>query len=493
MGPGNSPLGIEEWTLAGGDEVDEGLVRGLLDRLVATSLLLKEDGNKDGYRMLEPVRQFAAEQAVLAGEADGLSYRHAAYFLALAEQALPHLKVNPEVAWLDRLDGTVSNIRAAMAWMADHDAVEAGMRLAGALWRFWYVRSHIDYEREWLTSMLAMELGSPDLIMVAGAYEAAAVLAFAQSDPREAAALYRSCCDGLEAAGEVGRLAEVLDRLALAESAIGEHESALAHGQQALSIKDESATKLGQAISVGIIADVYFHMERLTEAYDHYQRSLQLYDEVGDQEYARLRPLRGLARVEQIRGNMERAREILEEGYYTATRYKSKMDSATWLRELGTLAYKLAQFEDARRFYLQALRLDLQIGSRDGLALLANNLGQVAWLTGHHEDAKDLFAQALRYLASQPMILERMVPLINLAATHAAAGDHEASEHFAQETIELANTLKLRVLNYAQMSIVPSRPHWPDGTVSAWREELSVSTPLRREELARRPSATKLR
>ena len=85
------------WTLeaaeavGSGDGIEEGEILDLLSGLVDKSLVVAE-ATEDGevrYRMLEPVRQYALEKLEESGEAEEVRRRHAAFFLALAEEAEP--------------------------------------------------------------------------------------------------------------------------------------------------------------------------------------------------------------------------------------------------------------------------------------------------------------------------------------------------------------------------------------------------------------------
>ena len=58
--------------------------------------------------------------------------------------------------WLDRLESDHDNIRQALRWAIDADEGELAQGLAGTLYRFWLIRSHVDEGRTWLDQVLAM-------------------------------------------------------------------------------------------------------------------------------------------------------------------------------------------------------------------------------------------------------------------------------------------------------------------------------------------------
>jgi predicted ATPase len=89
------------------------------------------------YRLLEPVRQYAALTLVRAGESEWARDRHAAYYAALAERAAPLLRGPKQIAWVNRLEAERDNLRAALGWIAEHGTVDDGIRLAVALTRYW--------------------------------------------------------------------------------------------------------------------------------------------------------------------------------------------------------------------------------------------------------------------------------------------------------------------------------------------------------------------
>ena len=111
---------------------------------LAEKSLLRRREDPDGELrlwMLETVRAFAVERADddgVAGEADD---RHAEHFLAVAEEAAPHLHGPEQRMWLDRLESENANLRAAVDHLCAH-APSAALRMTGALMWFWELRGY---------------------------------------------------------------------------------------------------------------------------------------------------------------------------------------------------------------------------------------------------------------------------------------------------------------------------------------------------------------
>jgi predicted ATPase len=134
-------------------------VMDLLDALVSKSLVLTNEGVSEvRYRMLETVRQYAAEKLQEAGDAEFAQAhdRHVDYFLALARsRALPgtgQLAHDPE----DPIEVELDNYRLALTWgLSRPEEDQRGLELAGALQMLWIYEGHLGEGRAWLAQALA--------------------------------------------------------------------------------------------------------------------------------------------------------------------------------------------------------------------------------------------------------------------------------------------------------------------------------------------------
>ena len=134
----------------------------VLDRLAALvekNLLLRveqEDG-EPRFMMLVLLREYGLECLAASGEAVRTRQRYLSYFLSLAETVEPKLTSQEQLVWLARLDQEYSNLHAALSASLELPiGAELGLRLASALWWFWYLRGSASEWQLWLEPLLAL-------------------------------------------------------------------------------------------------------------------------------------------------------------------------------------------------------------------------------------------------------------------------------------------------------------------------------------------------
>ncbi len=308
------------WTLeaahavGAGVGIDEEDVLDLLSGLVNKSLVASEvTGHVAArYRMLEPVRQYALEKLEVSGEAEVIGRRHAAFFLALAEQAEPQLRRQQQAAWFERLDTELDNLRAALYWSLRRGETELGLRLCGALHFFWMWRGNLREGRRWIEQGLAKG-GDATASVRANALIGLGEFAILQSDYQQGSilleqslALYREAGDGVGIAGclcDLGWLAALQ----------GDYKRAT----EQLEASIARCRELGDEL---ILAFALTRLARLAMLDTDYSRStalldesLRLYREAGDGKGIGLcLEMFGYTAIQQ--GDYERATKLIEEG-----------------------------------------------------------------------------------------------------------------------------------------------------------------------------------
>ncbi|MFF3226716.1 BTAD domain-containing putative transcriptional regulator [Nocardia suismassiliense] len=139
---GGASLEAAEQVCAGDDAIVRWEVLDLLTALTEKSLLVVAGDSGPRYRMLDTIKQYAADRLVESGEADAARHAHLAYFTGLADTAESHLRRAEQLTWLATLEVEHDNLAVAMRGaLAAGDAAGA-MRLAAAAGWYWWLSGH---------------------------------------------------------------------------------------------------------------------------------------------------------------------------------------------------------------------------------------------------------------------------------------------------------------------------------------------------------------
>ena len=109
-----------------------------------------QEGEEIRLLMLETIREYGWEALAERQEREAIQAAHAAYYLALAEEAERALGGPQHLLWLDRLGREYDNLRAALHWLrlqgsrveGGGEAAEQALRLETALSWFWIMRGY---------------------------------------------------------------------------------------------------------------------------------------------------------------------------------------------------------------------------------------------------------------------------------------------------------------------------------------------------------------
>jgi predicted ATPase/DNA-binding SARP family transcriptional activator/DNA-binding CsgD family transcriptional regulator len=149
-------------SVGAGEGIEQVDVLELLGGLVEKSLVVAEESWERGarYRLLEPIRQYAQEKLEQGEEEHQTRFRHAEWYLTLAEEADKESSGPGHARWLHRLETEHDNLRAALDWSLEEGDAELSLRLAGALWLFWFTRGYSTEGWGWLEKAISLG-GSP--------------------------------------------------------------------------------------------------------------------------------------------------------------------------------------------------------------------------------------------------------------------------------------------------------------------------------------------
>ncbi|HLZ28744.1 MAG TPA: helix-turn-helix domain-containing protein [Chloroflexota bacterium] len=247
------------WTLEAAEAVCalESIARtdvlNLLSRLVDRSLVVAEPGTSGSfrYRLLETIREYAAERLERRGVGEVLSRRHRAWYLTLGEEALRGYWLRADLlGWWERLAPEQANFRAGLRFSLERGEPQPGLRLATGLWVLWGFRGPWAEGTEWIARLLALP-GAVDYPAArADALTVAGQMTFELGDVDVARVLLLEAMDLQRQVGVERGLAMALDHAGLVASARGEFAAADAFHQEAVAIDRTAGNRGYEAISL---------------------------------------------------------------------------------------------------------------------------------------------------------------------------------------------------------------------------------------------------
>ncbi len=152
--------------------------------------------------MLESIWDYADDKLVELGEDGQFRRRHLDYFVAFAETAETHLYGPDQQAWLEKLAPDHTNLNRALdTSLGAPETVELGLRLAGAIGRYWEVRSYLTEGYELFQKLLAKAGDAAPAAVRAKAHAGAGRLSWAQDRDEAARVHFRAAHELYNAAG----------------------------------------------------------------------------------------------------------------------------------------------------------------------------------------------------------------------------------------------------------------------------------------------------
>jgi len=318
-----------------------------LQSLVEKSLLRHRD---DRFWMLETIREYAAERLEASGTGDELRRRHAERFLALSEEAEPHLR-RDSAEWADRLEREHDNLRAALDWGEATGESELVLRLAGAASRFWYLKSHLTEGQRRLESAL-------------------------RADRKQTAAR-----------------AKALNGAAVMALNMGDIAMARLRAEDALALHRSLGDAWGAAYATMMISNAIGEGGDVAKALPILKESVRLFGEVGDELYVLIASA-NLAWVTGEIGDLKAERALHEENLRRARALGNRRIEAGSLAQLALFARDEGQLQDATTMLREAIRIEHILGNVLDVAVDLGRLASVLALAGREGKAAELLSSS---------------------------------------------------------------------------------------------------
>jgi predicted ATPase len=326
-----------------------------LAALVDSSLVSQHENTaRPRFSMLAVVREYALEQLETQGELGTVRDAHAAYFVALAEQADPELEGGGQHDWVMRLGEDTGNLRATVRHLLDERDWTRAAHLAWSLYVYWWVAGLLGEVRVWMDEVLGSGADLDERTRAIALYFTQAITFWQDPEGTVTSSLTESA-ELFHRAGESDGEALALISFALAVLASPEPDAAQADDamETSLDLFRTCGDRWGQAMALVMQGRVALLRQHVDVALARFEESLALARDNGDEL--------GVTIAQHHRG---------------------------WARLL------LGDATGATADFSACLSLSSRLGHVEGIAYALEGLVAVAALSGHVERAGRLLGAA---------------------------------------------------------------------------------------------------
>ncbi|MBV9383319.1 MAG: helix-turn-helix domain-containing protein [Streptosporangiaceae bacterium] len=441
-------------------------LRGLVD---SSWLVARRDGDRQVYRMLDTLREYAAGR--LGAGAPPVRERHARHFAQMAAQSETLLAGAERPAWVSRLELASPDLDAALDWAAaaGGGGVLLGLRMSTALWRWWLTTGRLSEGRRRLSWFLAATEGAAAAEATQGAGTPAGVeAALAEAEGRRAeAVLAAENGDYTDAVDQAGRALRTFDE-------VGGVTSARSAAQ--------AATVLGAAHR-------YFGDQRAEARY--FELAAERWRQAGD-EKGIAAALNNLALVVLDAGDLARAQRLLEEVLAIKRRLGDPRSVALGLLNLGAVYVDAGQAARAAATLAEAAGTAANLGDRALDGLIACTRGDLARSRRDFAVAASHYRVALSNSRTAGAVRDVVVALRGLGLSMFRLGDQEEALRLLREgeamAVKAGDAPRLEEIRAALEEVGrPAAGRPPDGLTARQAEILAyVSAGLTNKDIAAR-------
>ena len=439
----------------------------VIESLLDKSLLqqVKRESGESRLLMLETIREYGLERLAASGELERARDAHAAYYLALAEQAEQALFEVIQSIWMEQLEQERDNLSAALHWLLERKAVEEALRLAGALRKFWFESGHLNEGLEFLER--AVSAMREDKVTASHQVRAKALYAIGwilywQSDFERARALAQESLELSRQGGDTRGAASALRLMGTIESELEDDDTAGdAFIEESLLLFREAGDEAGiAAILLTLGAKAFFRGE-FARTLDLCGESLNLFKVLGDSWFIAV-DLHFLGWASFCQGAYASASRLSEESVALFRTLGNQGNTAQALTILGCELAALGKEGTAAPLLQEALGLAIKGESWEDTALALCSLGHLALRQGNRAQARARYGESLAVLkdawkTGRLTMRKRWIPASSLEGL----GEMAQSQGQAELTVQLfAAAETLRVSGMHRNPIGMQQPYY---------------------------------
>lgn len=384
------------------DRIAEASVSDLMVSLLDKSLLqrLENMNGEPRFRMLVPIRYFAAEQLQSRDDASKVYEWHLAYFVELAERGDVEVRGSDQVAWLNRLETELDNFRAALGWCVSEQNTESALRLLNALnwtwgWGYFSERENWFDKVRKLPNAMQHSAQYASLLNNIGDHWLDIDIAIAKPILEES----RKGWLELGADGERG-LARVLSSLGKIALYNEENtERARSHFEESLKLHRKNNDEQGIAWLIFQLGSLDEVMGQYDDAEKKYLESLAMFQTFGNKLMVAY-VFSGLGELARHQGDFGRSESFWDQNLRIFQELRVPHAYSHSYQALASMSFRQGGYRKAKDLFTASLKISRENRVRSGIVSCLAGLAGILAISDKPEQAARLFGAAELILES---------------------------------------------------------------------------------------------
>ena len=173
-----------------------------------------------------------------------------------------------------------------------------------------------------------------------------------------------------------------------------DYSQAFENYQKSLKIYEEIGDKKGVSICLNNIGQLFSDQSNYPQALEYYQKSLKIYKEINDRnEISSI--LNKIGNIYKKQGNYPQALESFQKSLEISIEIADKKGVSMCLNNIGQIHVYLGNYPKALEYYQKSLKIYEELGDKKGISRRLNNIGVISFNQGNYPQALESFQKSL--------------------------------------------------------------------------------------------------
>ncbi|GAA1841414.1 BTAD domain-containing putative transcriptional regulator [Pseudonocardia ailaonensis] len=425
---GGATLAAAEEVCGAGDLDVFELLTGLVDKSLVVAVP-QPDGAPTRYRMLETIREYATERLAESGERAATVAAHAAWVVALVEEAEPKLRTVDQLRAVGVLRAEAGNITGALRRAITEEDVDTAYRVAAGMFWSWLIRGAVDESVTWIREVARLEGPAPrDPLARVTAFRA--LEAVGRGSVEDA---IRHVAAALELAETLPRPRHPILELIgpVSEAFTVENDGPM------VDVSEHHPDPWVRAFALQVRSAIAENLGEIEAQRSHLRRAHALFSTLGDR-FGLGVALNSLGELEALGGNSEAAITAYEEAIALATELANDDDLPQFMIQRGGLAMRLGDLALARKLLTEALGM-VREGTFESVEMVHVSLAELERREGDLDAARRRLSRVDPVRGGGMAIPQRKAfCLVQQAQVELDAGDPAAASKYLMDAVRFA-------------------------------------------------------